>query len=44
MNETYFDDRLHKALKDATWSIQDYIELYRNENDYLDRLKFIYLR
>lgn len=41
MNETYFDDRLHKALKDATWSIQDYIELYRNENDYLDRLKFI---
>ena len=41
MNEAYFDDRLHKALKDATWAIQDYLENYHKENDYLDRLKFI---
>ncbi len=43
MNKTYFDERLHKVVKDATYSIQDYIEEYRNKNDYLDRLKFILL-
>jgi hypothetical protein len=39
--EKYFDERLHKALKDATWAIQDYIEEYRNEVDYSSRLTFI---
>ncbi len=43
MSETYFDERLHKTVQDATLSIQDYIEEYRNENDYLERLKFILL-
>lgn len=39
--DKYFDERLHKALKDATWAIQDYIEEYRDEVDYSSRLIFI---
>ena len=41
MDGSNFDERLHQALNDATWAIQDYMEEYRGEDDYSTRLKLM---